>query len=212
MDDSSQSLLDMQNEAKKEADKERFDKLFVGKNPFEHASIWQKMFFNWTAPVLSYAKKNQLDIKQLGKVRHSDSVEVQLAKLEAAWERRKNIPGEENGLSKALFAAFKGELCYAIFWNFVVTILQLMTPFLLRNIILFIQNKEADTTYGVTLLSILMVSQGISFFIREHMTLYQRMTGFKATNALIAMILEKQFKVSPATNKTFTQGELINFV
>lgn len=38
------------------------------------------------------------------------------------------------------------------------------------------------------------------------------MTGYKATNALIAMILDKQFKISPATNKTFTAGEMINFV
>jgi hypothetical protein len=57
-----------------------------------------------------------------------------------------------------------------------------------------------------------MLSQGISFFIREHLTLYQRMTGYKAYNALIAMILQKQFRISPATNKQFTAGEMINFV
>jgi hypothetical protein len=38
------------------------------------------------------------------------------------------------------------------------------------------------------------------------------MTGYKATNALIAMILDKQFRISQATNKQFTAGELINFV
>ena len=123
MEDANQSLLEMQKEAKAEADKERLLKMFKDKNPFEHASLWQKMFFKWTEPVLAYAKENQLDIKQLGKVRQTDSVEVQLAKLEAAWERRKNQTNVKNALSKALFAAFKGELCYATFWNFVVTIL-----------------------------------------------------------------------------------------
>lgn len=83
---------------------------------------------------------------------------------------------------------------------------------MLRNIIKFISDKNPDTMYGLTQLSILMLCQGVSFFIREHMTLYQRMTGYKATNAIIAMILEKQFKISPATNKTFTAGEMINFV
>lgn len=38
------------------------------------------------------------------------------------------------------------------------------------------------------------------------------MTGYKATNALIALILDKQFRVSAATNKKFTAGEMINFV
>lgn len=38
------------------------------------------------------------------------------------------------------------------------------------------------------------------------------MTGYRNTNALIAMILGKQAKISAATNKQFTSGEMINFV
>ena len=57
-----------------------------------------------------------------------------------------------------------------------------------------------------------MLSQGISYMIKEHLTLYQRMTGIKSTNAIIALILDKQFKISAATNKTFSAGEMVNFV
>ena len=38
------------------------------------------------------------------------------------------------------------------------------------------------------------------------------MVGIKSTNALVAMIFEKQFKISSATNKRFTTGEMVNFV
>mmetsp|Transcript_24839 Transcript_24839/g.17548 ORF Transcript_24839/g.17548 Transcript_24839/m.17548 type:complete len:109 (+) Transcript_24839:546-872(+) len=38
------------------------------------------------------------------------------------------------------------------------------------------------------------------------------MTGVKSTNAMIALIYEKQFKISSATNKKFSQGEMVNFV
>lgn len=38
------------------------------------------------------------------------------------------------------------------------------------------------------------------------------MIGAKSTNALIGLIYEKQFKLSPATNKIFTNGEIITFV
>lgn len=38
------------------------------------------------------------------------------------------------------------------------------------------------------------------------------MVGYKAANALITLILEKQFRISPATNKQFSAGEMINFV
>lgn len=38
------------------------------------------------------------------------------------------------------------------------------------------------------------------------------MIGAKSTNALIGLIFCKQLKLSPATNKDFTQGEIITFV
>lgn len=72
---------------KAEAAKERISNLWKDKNAMEEASLWSKMFFSWTEPILQYAKDNQLDIKDLGSVRQKDSVEVVLARLEAAWER-----------------------------------------------------------------------------------------------------------------------------
>lgn len=38
------------------------------------------------------------------------------------------------------------------------------------------------------------------------------MIGVKSTNALIAMIYEKQLRVTSATNKKFSSGEMINFI
>ena len=38
------------------------------------------------------------------------------------------------------------------------------------------------------------------------------MIGCKQTNALVALIYEKQFKISTATNKRFSSGEMVNFV
>ena len=38
------------------------------------------------------------------------------------------------------------------------------------------------------------------------------MVGALSTNALVALIFQKQTKVSAATNKTFSNGEIINFI
>jgi ATP-binding cassette subfamily C (CFTR/MRP) protein 2 len=38
------------------------------------------------------------------------------------------------------------------------------------------------------------------------------MIGVQSTNALIALIYKKCFKISPATNKEFSSGEIVNFV
>ncbi len=44
----------------------------------------------------------------------------------------------DHALSKAVFNAFKWEFYVATFWNFVITVLQLAVPFLLKRIIEFI--------------------------------------------------------------------------
>ena len=59
---------------------------------------------------------------------------------------------------------------------------------------------------GVIAVLLLTVTQGLAYFIQEHLTFYSRMTGAKSTNAMIAMIYDKTFKISSATNKKFTQG------
>ena len=38
------------------------------------------------------------------------------------------------------------------------------------------------------------------------------MIGCKQTNAMVSMIYEKQFKITSATNKRFSSGEMVNFV
>ena len=50
------------------------------------------------------------------------------------------------------------------------------------------------------------------YIVQDHVTFYSRMTGVKSTNAMIAVIYDKMFKISSATNKKFSQGQLINFV
>ena len=62
------------------------------------------------------------------------------------------------------------------------------------------------------LVLVLVSTQGLAYFITEHIAFFARMTGCKSTNAMIAMIYDKTFKISSATNKKFTQGQLVNFV
>lgn len=69
-------LKDQHKKVKAEADKERIANLWKDKNAIEEASLFSRIFFSWTEPILQYAKNNQLDIKEMGKVHHSDSVEV----------------------------------------------------------------------------------------------------------------------------------------
>jgi len=46
----------------------------------------------------------------------------------------------------------------------------------------------------------------------EQGTFYQMQLGSKCSAALIALIYNKSLKISSATNKKFSQGEIVNFI
>ena len=58
-------------------------------------------------------------------------------------------------------------------------------------------------TTGLILVALLTVTQGLAYFITEHVSFYAAMTGVTSTNALIAMIYDKVLNISKATNKKF---------
>lgn len=64
----------------------------------------------------------------------------------------------------------------------------------------------------MTLAMLLVFTQGFAYILAENINFKQNMIGTKSTNALIGLIYQKQLKVSPATNKTFTNGEIVTFV
>lgn len=74
----------------------------------------------------------------MGEVSPQDRVEVQLLKLEAAWEKRRFAKKNKNALFWSVLYAFKREYNVAVFWNIVVTVFQLCSPFILQRLIVFI--------------------------------------------------------------------------
>ena len=105
---------------------------------------------------------------------------------------------------KAVLLAYRWEYTVAILWNLLIAALQLISPFLLRWLILFIRDRNDNTFEGLVLVALLTLSQGLAYLIQEHIAFYARMTGCKSTNAMIAMIYDKTFKISSATNKKFS--------
>ena len=141
-----------------------------------------------------------------------DDVREQVVRLADKWMVYRQRDTTANKLYWSVLSAYKWEFTVAIFWNIIIASLQLASPFLLRRLIMFIQNQESDTLLGIMIVLILGSTQAVAYVITEHVVYYTRMTGSKATNALSALIFNKSLKVSQATNKQFALGQIVNFV
>ena len=99
------------------------------------------------------------------------------------------------------------------------SILTFASPWLILELTNFIKDGEnnPDLTWenvstGVYYSIALCVTQIISFFLQEHVSYYNVLTGRRSSNAVIAFIYQKYSSISAATNKDFSSGQIVNFV
>lgn len=125
-------------------------------------------------------------------------------------------PKEQRSLIVSILKAYKWEYFLTLSVSLLAACFSYISPFIVQKIIKWIQGKDLvhgdDQNYVFTLLGLLVGSQLMSYILFEHMYYYQTMIGCKSTNTLIAMIYQKQLRLSQATNKKFGHGEIVNFV
>ena len=108
--------------------------------------------------------------------------------------------------------AYKREFLYAFLLSFLSSIPAILTPFIIQRFLLFIENEDFTLWYGILFASLYVLSTFLSRIIMEQGTFYQMQLGSKCSAALIALIYNKSLKISSATNKKFSQGEIVNFI
>ena len=128
-----------------------------------------------------------------------------------AWNHYKNSESK-NSLLKAVLRAYKREYAITTSFAMFVCCLQIVSPFVLKELIDYINDRRESTFEGIMLVVLLLLSQALVYIISEHLTFYSRMTGVQTTNAMVAIIYDKMFKISKATNKKYAQGQLVNFI
>ena len=153
-----------------------------------------------------------------GESSEKDKVENDLVNLERYYKRYRDA-GKSHALIKAAIASFGRDLSIQICLGTIIAALQFSSPYLVYRLITFVQNGEENPGLewdaikeGVYLSSILAGTQLLAYIIAEHMMYFQVMTGIRSSMAVCSIIYKKHSHISNATNKDFSQGEIVNFV
>ena len=103
--------------------------------------------------------------------------------------------------------------------GFFVAALSFSSPFLIMQLTAFIKDgdDDPDLTWenvkpGVIYAGALCGTQILNYLLMEHMSYFNVLTGRRSSNAVIAFIYEKYSRISAATNKDFSSGQIVNFV
>ena len=103
----------------------------------------------------------------------------------------------------------------AFLFQFIRWLTLISQPLLITLILEHIQNPKWDdggVLYGLGLALLYILLDIFSALLIEQFNFTQLVLGVKAKYALVWIIYDKIFTLSPATNKKFSQGEIINFI
>ncbi|KAK1247857.1 hypothetical protein MKX07_000745 [Trichoderma sp. CBMAI-0711] len=168
------------------------------------AGFFSRLTFYWMNPLMTTGYKRQLDKQDIWLVNPDRAAEPMTLRVREAFQRRvKN--GQKRPLLGALHESFKFEFWLGGFCSLIATVMQVLSPFVLRYLIQFATDayiahvsdappphigRGLGLAIGVTLMQIVQ-SVCISHFIYRGM-----MMGGQSRAVLISMIYEKSMVIS----------------
>lgn len=147
----------------------------------------------------------------LGNIPYDESAEYQKIIIEKEWNKRTDKG--ENAFVRTLVSWYKWKLLLIFFMNFILAVMDGVQPYLLKEIIIYLEEKDTtnkDLAVTLTIAVAMIVNIFVNRVFREYRLTYEIKLALQSKQAISAMIFSKILKVSPSTNKKFKKGELIN--
>ncbi|KAK8805623.1 hypothetical protein WA158_002279 [Blastocystis sp. Blastoise] len=111
-----------------------------------------------------------------------------------------------------MFGAFGVPFYFAALLKLIHDILQFLGPFLLRQLLDFMEQKDADIMVGVYYALGLFVAALLqSYCLRNYFFLCFR-TGMRMRSTVVTMVYNKALKLSSTARAKYTTGEITNFM
>jgi ABC-type bacteriocin/lantibiotic exporter with double-glycine peptidase domain len=189
----------------------RKQSLFGNENPYQKAGLISRLLFNWVTPLVSYGFKEKLTLEDLSVLPDAYHTSLQEEKVNKYWKKYQH---KKSGypLIWAICMAYKNEFLFSFFLNFLSTMPDLASPFIIQRFLQFIENEDESIWVGISLAATYVVSVFIGKIIMEQGSFYQMQLGSKCSAGVTSLIYSKSMRISSATNKQFQQGEIVNFI
>ena len=173
------------------------------------ASLSDKILFRWVTPFITKGKTSRLSYDDMGKLREQDTAEEQYRKFSQAFETKKHTGGLT--LVKAMLIAYKLDFAFLLLLNLLSSIIELSSPFLIARVIEYVQyGTDEDTAQCYFYLLMFLAIKITGCFLGCHNWNAVMRLNMSSVAGIRGMIYNKCLKISNASNKSYTQGEIVN--
>ncbi|CAM0910286.1 unnamed protein product [Alopecurus aequalis] len=179
------------------------------------AGLFGQLAFSWLNPLLRLGRSKALDLADIPLIASDDCAQQASRKFSEAWSRHrqdKAQSGRANRLALVLCKCFLREIMVAGFYAFMRTLSIAVSPALLFAFVRYSNQEERDHRAGLSLVGCLLLIKLVESLSQRHWFFDSRRTGMRIRSALMAVIFQKQLKLSSQGRKNHSTGEIVNYI
>ena len=175
------------------------------------------MTFGYIKPLLDFSMNDEIQFEQYGEL--PDDLQMkQTAKIleENMLYYIKKEPDSKNSVPKAIFATFGYKYCIFVLGKLILTVLECAIPVLLKEFMSYMEAEEPaehqTTMWAVKIALALLFIKVIKHTLWENLCYKMILTGIRAHGALKDILFAKTFRMSNASNKDYSSGEIMGLI
>nr|CAB3470682.1 unnamed protein product [Digitaria exilis] len=197
------------------------DESAVHTSELYRAGVFRQLAFSWLNPLLGLGRSKALDITDIPLIAGEDTAHHASHKFAEAWSRHvsdksrrsSSSVGSSNRLALILIKCFLGEILLTGLYAFLRTLSIAVAPLLLFAFVWYSnQEEERDLLVGLALVGCLMLMKLVESLSQRHWFFDSRRTGMRIRSALMAVIFQKQLRLSSQGRKNHSTGEIVNYI
>ncbi|KAF9909339.1 hypothetical protein EC991_008724 [Linnemannia zychae] len=187
-------------------------------SPYEKANIFSRYWFYYIQHLISDGYRRPLQTADVqGMMPHRIKTKFSYSYLSDKWDAhlvQRAAKGKEPQLMKTVLLAYGPQWVPVLIYRVLASILLLITPELMNQLLSFTKSYSTDNAQPVALGIVLSFGMFFATIMSAMMEgQYNQLVmnmGIEARTALISMIYRKALKLSPAARQTQTPGEINN--
>lgn len=177
------------------------------------ASPFSALIFKWLDPFLALGYKRPLGLKDVPYLNKDLQAQSAVQKFLAAWNSQKERhPQEEQSVFWALATVYWKTMAFNGFCALGKTLTLASGPIFLHFFIKFEGGERLFKYEGYALVAALFFSKVLESIFQRHWYAGARMVGMELRSGLIALIYEKQLRLSNTSRASYAAGEVVNYV
>ena len=187
----------------------------IDEHPEDNASWVSKLMVFWINPLIAIAGQRQLSFEDVWATPSNQSAQHDSKVVWSAWEEELNnalVEEREPSLSQALYMGFRRDFHIAGGLQAVFMFSQIVQPYLVGELVNYIQFGQGGLTYGAGIsVALLIISLISSMSFTAGFSILRRM-GVSIRSGVMMSVYEKALKLTSASRMQNSIGQTTNLM